>query len=46
MAVVAACTASTSPACTPVMACGALMDWKIDRASRAGVTDRLLVTAR
>ena len=37
LAVVSACTASTSPACTEVRAWGALMEWKICRATRDGV---------
>ena len=35
--VVRSWTASTSPACTDVMAWGDLMEWKIWRATRAGV---------
>ena len=35
--VVMACTASTSPACTEVMAWGDSMEWKIWRARRGGV---------
>ncbi len=30
------CTASTSPACTEVMACGACQDWKAERRVRWG----------
>ena len=37
LAVVSAWTASTSPACTEVSACGDRMEWKIWRATRGGV---------
>ena len=37
LAVVRAWTASTSPACTEVSACGERMPWKICRATRGGV---------
>src|SRR5580700_1537128 len=38
--VVTAWTASTSPACTEVKACGERMEWNTWRASRGGVLDR------
>ena len=38
--VVSACTASTSPACTEVRACGARMPWKIWRLNRGGTLAR------
>ena len=43
--VVRACTASTSPACTEVMAWGDSMEWKIWRARRGGVARRDLEVA-
>ena len=43
ISVVARCTASTSPAWTDVMACGALIDWKIDRGLGGGSGTALVV---
>src|ERR1700693_3093445 len=39
LAVVTACTASTSPACTEASACGERMEWKICRARGGGTLD-------
>ena len=44
--VVRAWTASTSPACTEVIRWGAFTDWKIWRASRAGVRSSAFDEAR
>ena len=44
--VVSAWTASTSPAWTEVIRWGALTEWKIWRARRAGVRSRALDAAR